>query len=93
MHMMRPLLQQVQRLPHVVCRPDSRARVATGLLQKTQGVVGTHHISADSSQTPGGGNDAELSKSVVRATQELCAAAQVPRSLKIKTIKMWSTIA
>lgn len=76
MHMMHPLLQQAQRLPHVVCRPDSRARVGAGLLQETEGVVGTHHVPADSSQTPGGGSDAESIQICGESYRGvLCAAA------------------
>lgn len=52
--MMRPLLHQAQRLPHVVCRSHSRARVAARLLQQPESIVRAHHLLAHPSQTPGG---------------------------------------
>lgn len=54
MHMVRPLLQQAHGLPHVVRRADGRAGVTAGLLEEAEGVVWSHHVPADSPQTPGG---------------------------------------
>lgn len=59
---MRPLLHQAQGLAHVVCSPHSRARVAAGLLQEAQGVMGAHHLPAHPSQAPGGRTRERLAK-------------------------------
>lgn len=59
---MRPLLQQAEGLPHVVCRSHSRACVTARLLQETKGVVRAHHLLAHPSQTPGGRTTERLVK-------------------------------
>lgn len=53
-HMMHFLLHKTDGLRHVVRRSHRRACVTSGLLQETKSIVRTHHIPADSSQTPGG---------------------------------------
>lgn len=55
MSVVRPLLHQAQRLDHVVSGPDGRARVTSRLLQEAEGVVRTHRLLANASQTPGVG--------------------------------------
>lgn len=52
--MVRPLIQQAQGLPHVVGRADDLAGFAAGLFEESEGVVGSHHVPADSPQAPGG---------------------------------------